>query len=186
MQERSILLRFLAVPLRQRLVAVGIAVAIGIGWFLLSRYGATPPATTAVLSFDAGGARQVDPGVMKANAKGPAVALAQLILIDEAVRELAKQAGLSFRSNKSELAEFRSRLDLAQTTPRLLRVNYKDTDKKRSAAVANAVANVLVAWTPASVVPAATSALSGPGAPSAKPAFAKSGRGRHSLHSQSH
>ena len=186
MQERTILLRFFAVPLRQRLVAGGIAVAIGSGLFLWSRYGATPPATTAVLSFDPGAARQVDPGVMNANAKGPAVALAQSILSDEAVRELAKQAGVSFSSNKSEVAEFRSRLDMAQTSARLLRVNYKDTDKKRSAAVANAVANMLVAWIPASVVPTATSAPSRPGAPSAKPAFAKSGRRRHILHSQSH
>jgi hypothetical protein len=200
MQERTILLRFLAAPLRQRLVAGGIAVAIGSGLFLWSRYGAAPLATTAVLSFDAAAARQVDPGVMNAKAKGPAVALAQSILSDEGVRELAKQAGVSFSTNKSEVAEFRSRLDLAQTSARLLRVNYKDTDKKRSAAVANAVANLLVAWIPASVaptaasvvpaatsvVPAATSAPSRPGAPSAKPVFAKSDRRRHSLHSQSH
>ena len=65
-------------------------------------------------------------------------------------------------------------------------MNYKDTDKKLSAAVANAVANMLVAWIPTSAVPTATSAPSQPGAPSAKPAFAKSGRKRHPLHSQSH
>ena len=86
---------------------------------------------------------------MNANAKGPAVALAQSILSDEAVRELAKQDGLSFSSNKSEVAEFRSRLDMAQNSGRLLRVNYKDIDKKRSVAVANAVVNTLVAWIPA-------------------------------------
>ena len=186
MQARTILLRCFAVPLRQKFVAGGIAVAIGSGLFLWSRYGATPPATTAVLSFDAGAARQTDPGVMNASAKEPAVALAQSILSDEAVRELAKQAGLSFSSDKSEVAEFRSRLDMAQTSARLLRVNYKDTDKKRSAAVANAVANMLVAWIPGSVVPTATPAPSRPGAPSAKPAFAKSRRQRHPLHPQSH
>ncbi len=193
MQERSILLRFLAAPLRQRLVAGGIAVVIGSGLFLWSRYGATPPATMAVLLFDAGAARQVDPGVMTAHAKEPAVALAQSILSDEAVRALAKQAGVTFSSNKSEVAEFRSRLVLAQTSATLLRVNYKDTDKKHSAAVANAVANLLVAWTPASVllaatsiVPTVTSPPSLPGARSAEAAFAKSGRWRHSLYSQSH
>jgi hypothetical protein len=186
MQERTILLRFLAAPLRQRLVAGGIAVVIGSGLFLWSRYGATPPATMAVLLFDADAARQVDPGVVNAHAKGPAVALAQSILSDEAVRELAKQAGVSFTSNKSEVAEFRSRLVLAQTSATLLRVNYKDSDKKHSAAVANAVANLLVAWTPASAAPTATSAPSQPGARSAEPAFAKWGRRRHSLHAQSH
>jgi hypothetical protein len=186
MGERTLLLHFFAVPLRQRLVAGGIAVAIGSGMFLWPRYGATPPATPAVLSFDAGAARQADPGVMNAHAKGPAVALAQSILSDEAVRELAKQAGVSFSSNKNEAAEFRSRLDMAQTSARLLRVNYKDTDKKLSAAVANAVANMLVAWIPTPVVPTATSAPSQPGARSAKPAVAKSGRQRHPLHAQSH
>ena len=185
MQERTILLRFLTAPLRQRLVAGGIAVVIGSGLFLWSRYGGTALATTAVLSFDAGAARQVDPGVMNAHAKGPAVALAQSILSDEAVRELAKQAGVSFGSNKSEVTEFRSRLDLAQTSASLLRVNYKDTDKKRSAAVANAVAYLLVGWIPTSVGPAATSPPSQPGAPSAEPAFVKSGRWRRSLHAQS-
>jgi hypothetical protein len=190
MQEGAILLRFLAAPLRQRLVAGGIAVVIGSGLFLWSRYGATP-ATTAVLSFDAGAARQVDPGVMNDHAKGPAVALAQSILSDEAVRELAKQVSPS--SNRSAVEEFRSRLVLAQTSATLLRVNYEDTDKKRSAAAANAVADLLVAWVPASamptatsVVPPATSALSQPDARSAEPAFAKSRRRRHSLHAQSY
>jgi hypothetical protein len=139
-----------------------------------------------VLSFDAGAARQAEPGVMNANAKEPAVALAQSILSDEAVSELAQQAGVPFNSNKSKAAEFRSRLDMAQTSAGLLRVNYKDTDKKLSAAVANAVANMLVAWIPASVVATATSAPAQSGARLAKPAFAKSGRQRHPLHSRSH
>jgi hypothetical protein len=186
MQERTILLRFLTAPLRQRLVAGGIAVVIGSGLFLWSRYDATPPATAAVLSFDAGAARQANPELMNAHAKGPAVALAQSILSDEMVRELAKQAGVSFNGNKSEVGEFRSRLVLAETSASLLRVNYRDSDKKSSAAVANAVANLLVAWTPALVVPTATSAASGPGAPSARQVAAKTGRRRHSLHAQSH
>jgi hypothetical protein len=192
MQGRTILLHFFALPLRHRLVAGGIAVAIGSGMFLWPRYGARPPATTAVLSFDAGAARQADPGVMNAHAKAPAVALAQSILSDGVVRVLTKQAGVSFASNKNEAAEFRSRLDMTQTSARLLRVNYKDTDKKLSAAVANAVANMLVAWIPTAVAPTATSVIptaasapSPPGAPPAKPAFGKSDRQRHPLHSQS-
>ena len=83
MQGRTILLRFLSAPLRQRLIAGGIAVVIGSGLFLWSRYGATSPATTALLSFDASAAQQVDLGVMNADAKGPAVALARSILSDE-------------------------------------------------------------------------------------------------------
>ena len=115
MRERTILLHFFAVPLRQRLVAAGIAVVMGSGLFVWSRYSATPPATTAVLSFDAGAVRQAEPGIMNANAKEPAVAIAQSILSDEVVGELAKQAGVPFTGSKSDAAKFRSRLDMAQT-----------------------------------------------------------------------
>jgi hypothetical protein len=176
MQERTILLHIFADPLRRRLVAGGLAVAIGIGLFVWLRYDTTPPATAAVLSFDAGAARQSEPGVMTANAKEPAVAFAQSILSDEAVRELARQTGVPFASSQNNVVEFRSRLDMAQTSIRLLRVNYKDTDKKLSAAVANAVANMLVAWMPSPVQQ---------GAPIATPALAKPVQQRRSLDSRS-
>ena len=172
MQERTILSRIFAEPLRRKLLAVGLAVAIAIGFSVWPRY----DTTTAVLSFDPGAARQAEPGVMAANAKEPAVALAQSILSDEAVGELARQAGVSFASSETNVVEFRSRLDMAQTSIKLLRVNYKDTDKKLSAAVANAVANMLVAWMPSPV---------GQGAPLATPALAKSGRQKRSLDSRS-
>jgi hypothetical protein len=129
-----------------------------------------------VLSFDAGAARQAEPGVMNENAKEPAVALAQSILSDEAVKELLRQTGLPFTTSENSVVEFRSRLDMAQTSVGLLRVNYKDTDKKLSAAVENAVANMLVAWMPSPVRQAA---------PLATPALTKSGRQRRSLDSRS-
>jgi hypothetical protein len=161
-----------AEPPRRKLLAMGLAVAIAIGFFVWSRY----DTTTAVLSFDPGAAQQAEPGVMTANAKEPAVALAQSILSDEAVRELARQAGVPFAGGETNVVEFRSRLDMAQTSVKLLRVNYKDNDKKLSAAVANAVANMLVAWMPSPVRQTA---------PLATPALAKSGRQRRSLDSRS-
>ncbi len=172
MQERTILSPIFAEPLRRKLLAVGLAVAIAIGFFVWPRH----DTTTAVLSFDPGAARQAEPGVMTANAKEPAVALAQSILSDEMVRELARQAGVPFASSETNVVEFRSRLDMAQTSIDLLRVNYKDTDKKLSAAVANAVANMLVAWMPSPVRQ---------GEPLATPARTKSGRQRRSLDSRS-
>jgi hypothetical protein len=180
MQARTILLHLFALPLRQKLVAGGIAIAIGSGLLVSSRY--APPATTAVLSFDA---QQAGTESMNANEKEPAVALAQSILSDEVVTGLAKQAAVPFPSGKNEVVEFRSRLDMAQTSPGLLRVNYTDTDRKVSAAVANAVANTLVAWMPAPVVANGTSALAGQGGPKAKHASAKSRHRRHALHSRS-
>jgi hypothetical protein len=172
MQQRAFSRNVSAEPLRRKLLTGGLAVAIGIGFFVWSRY----DMTTAVLSFDASAARQAEPGVMTANAEKPAVALAHSILSDEAVRELARQAGVPFASSETDVMEFRSRLDMAQTSVGLLRVNYKDTDKKLSAAVANAVANMLVAWMPTPVRQ---------GASLATPALAQSGRQRRSLDSLS-
>ena len=180
--QGAILLRLLALPQRQKLVAGGIAIAIGSGLPVWSWYAAPPATTAAVLSFDA---QQAGIGDMNANEKEPAVALAQSILSDEAVRGLAKQAGVNFPSGKNEVMEFRSRLDVVQTSPGLLRVNYTDTDRKVSAAVANAVANTFVAWMPAPVVATGTSALARQGGPIAKHASAKSGRRRHPSHSRS-
>jgi hypothetical protein len=182
MQERTILMRLFALSLRQKLVAGGIAIAIGSGLPVWSWYAAPPATTAAVLSFDA---QQAGTEAMNANEKEPAVALAQSILSDEAVRGLAKQAGMSFPSGKNEVMEFRSRLDMAQTSPGLLRVNYTHTDRKVSAAVANTVANTLVAWMPAPVVATGTSALARQAGPIAKHASAKPGHRRHPLHSRS-
>ena len=94
MRERMILLRFLAVPLRHKVVAAGIAVAVGIGFFAWAHHDATQSATTTVLSFDADTAWEAVPRIMSAHEKEPAVALAQSILSDEAVKGLEKQAGV--------------------------------------------------------------------------------------------
>jgi hypothetical protein len=144
MQEKNILLCFLAMPLRHKVIAAGIAVAIGSGFFLWSRNGMRP-ATTAEVSFDAGVARLVEPVAMQA--KQPAVALALLILSDEAVRGLADRTGVS-----GDVMEVRSRLKMTQSSPKLLEVNYREGDKELSAAMANAVANLLVAWRPAHII----------------------------------
>jgi len=141
MQERNILLCFLAVPLRHKLIAAVIAVAIGSGFFVWSRHGASRLATTAELWLDAGEARQSAPGVMQA--KEPAVALAQSILNDDAISGLAKRTGV-----KDNAAQFRSRLALTQPSPNLLHVDYRNSDQQLSVAMANAVANMLTAWTP--------------------------------------
>ena len=155
MQEKNILVRFLAVPLRQKVVAAGIAVAIGGGVFVLARYGEAKLATTAVLSFDASAVWQGEPGIM--HATKPAVALAQSILSDDVITGLATKVGV-----KGDAAEFRSRLELVQPSTKMLSVNYEDADATISAATANAVANVLVTWMPSPVITPAASTPSLP------------------------
>jgi hypothetical protein len=144
MQEKNILLCFLTLPLRHKVVAAGIAVAIASVFFLWSRH-AAPPATTAAVSFDAGAAGQIEPAALQA--KEPAVALARSILNDETVVGLAKRTGVN-----RDVAEFRSRLQVTQRSANLLDLNYRDGDREVSAATANAVANLLVAWKPSAAV----------------------------------
>ena len=161
MRERMLLLRLLAVPLRHKLVAAGIAVAVGIGFFAWAHHDAAQSATTAVLSFDADAAWETVPRIMSAHEKEPAVALAQSILNDEAVKGLAKQAGV-----QSDAVKFRSRLEMKQPSDKLLYVSYHDADKKLSAAAANAVANLLAAWRAS---PFVAPAMPAPAAPQSTP-----------------
>jgi hypothetical protein len=181
MRERMILLRFLAVPLRHKLVAAGIAVAVGIGFFAWAHHDAAQSATTAVLSFDADAAWETVPRIMSAHEKEPAVALAQSILSDEAVKGLEKQVSVN-----SDAVKFRSRLELKQPSDKLLYVNYHDADKKLSAASANAVANLLVGWRAS---PFVAPAMPAPAAPQSAPltthAIAQPYRHRQPLHPRS-
>lgn len=186
MRERMILLRFLAVPLRHKLVATGIAVAVGIGFFAWSHHDATQSATTAVLSFDADAAWEARPRIMSAHEKEPAVALAQSILSDEIVEGLAKQAGTPFAGTKSSAEEFRSHLEMRQLSDKVLHVNYRDADKKLSAAAANAVTNLLVAWGSSPfVAPAMPTPAAPQSAPSTPHEIAQSHRHRRPLQPRS-
>jgi len=143
-------LRFRVVPLRHKIIAAGVATAIAGGVYVLSKYGGTKSAGTASLSFNPGVARQIEPNVLDANE--PAVALAQSILSDDVVKAVSKQAGVSFSAANNDVSEFRSHLELTQISPKTLRVSYHDADQKKSAAAANTVAIILVAWTPFPVV----------------------------------
>jgi hypothetical protein len=175
MRMRSILQHVFALPLRQKLVAAGVAVAIGCGFWVLGSYVAKPPAATAVLSFAPGASGLIEGGAPDAT-KAPAVSLAQSILSEEVEMELAKQAGLPLTGTRSDVTEFRSRLELTQPSDRSLLVSYKHADRKLSAATADAVANLLVAWVPAPVAASMTSAATRESAPIAVPPFAQPNR----------
>ena len=153
MQEKSILLRFLAVPLGHKLLAVGVAVAIGSGLFILSRHAATQPLVPALLSFDESAAQEAAPEI--ARGKEPAVALAQSILTDEVLSGLANRPILSVFGQKSDPDQFRSRLQITQPSAKSLQLSYRDTNREFSTATANAVANLLVAWKPSPPAPPA-------------------------------
>ena len=121
MQVSTFLVRFRAVPLRHKIIAAGVAVAIAGGVYVLSKRGVTKSATTASLSFNPGVARQIEPRVL--DAKEPAVALAQSILSDDVVKAVSKQAGVSFSAAKNDVTEFRSHLEITQPSAKTLRAN---------------------------------------------------------------
>ena len=173
MQEKSILLRFLAVPLGHKLLAVGVAVAIGSGLFILSRHAATQPLVPALLSFDESAAQEAAPEI--ARGKEPAVALAQSILTDEVLSGLANRPILSVFGQKSDPDQFRSRLQITQPSAKSLQLSYRDTNREFSTATANAVANLLVAWKPS---PPAPPAPAPEAVPLATPAVAQPHRRR--------
>jgi hypothetical protein len=146
----TFLLHFRAVPLRHKIIAAGVAVAIVGGVYVLSKRSTTKSATTASLSFNPDVARQIEPGVL--DEKEPAVALARSILSDDVVKAVSKQAGVSFSAAKNDVTEFRSHLEMMQPAAKTLRVSYHDADQKKSATAVNTVAIILVAWTPFPVV----------------------------------
>jgi hypothetical protein len=87
---------------------------------------------------------------------------------------------------KSDAIKFLSRLEMVQPSDKLLYVNYHDADQKLSAAAANAVANLLVAW---SASPVVAPAMPAPAAPQSAPftthAIARPHRHRRPLHLRS-
>ena len=153
-------------PLGQKFFAVLLAIAVGAGVFTWQHRRAAQSTSAAVLSFDPSAAQQIDPGLVQA--AQPAVALAQSILTDPVVATLSKPAFLSSSDMNNRIGEFRSRLALSEPSPKTLRVQFTDADPARSAAAANAVANILAAWTPG----AATAPPSATQTPSLAPASA--------------
>ena len=163
----TFLLRFRALPLRHKIIAASVAVAITGGVYVVSKRGMTTSATTASLSFNPAVTRQIEPGVL--DAKEPAVALAQSILSDDVIEAVSKQTGVSFSAVKNDVTEFRSHLEITQPSAKTLRVSYHDADQKKSITVVNTVAIILAAWTPFPVVEPPPVAITQPAASPVRP-----------------
>ncbi|MGB7267598.1 MAG: hypothetical protein WBC92_18925, partial [Terracidiphilus sp.] len=163
-----------SVPLGQKLIAVVVAVATGLGLYAFLSYREAQLALAASLSFDANEAQALDPGI--ARAPHPAVVLGQSILSDSVVASLAPQAGLGASSTAVAIGEFRTHVELTQPSAGLLSVRYRDPDLSQAAATANAIAKALAAWTPstAGTAPASNStpspATSAPSSTTSTPA----------------
>lgn len=160
------------VPLGHKFFAFLLAVAVAAGVFAWQRRHATQSASAALLSFDPAAAQKLDPGL--AQSSEPASALAQSILTDPVVANLAQPAYLASSQMPARIGEFRSRLALSQPSQKTLRVQFTDPDPAKSMATANAVAKVLADWSPLTPAPASVAAPAPTTAPAAAPTPAPS------------
>jgi hypothetical protein len=142
------LMRFFAVPLGHKVLAVLLAVAVALGLHAWFRHNAAQSASAAELSFDPDAAQRIDPALAGGN--DPAVAIAQSMLTDQVVAGLSKQAYLSAADMTSRMGEFRTRLELTQPAAHTLDIRFQDPDPAKSVETENAVANALAWGTPAS------------------------------------
>lgn len=134
-------------PLGHWIIAVFLAAGVGWGVHAWLSQRAAQSAQTATLSWDPAVARQVEPDL--ANAAEPAVAMAESILTDSVVASLAQSASLPSSTSTVRIGEFRSRLELRQSSAQVLEVQFRDPDSDRAARIANSVAGTLAAKTSA-------------------------------------
>lgn len=160
-KRRSGLLR---APLGHWLIALILAAAVAWGVRFWLGYKSAQSAQTATLSWDAGAARQMDPDL--ASTAEPAVAMADSILSDPVIARLAQSASLPSSASPARIGEFRSRLELRQSSARLLQVRFLDASPEDAERTTNAVAGALVAGTS----PGAGAPAPGVAAASAPPA----------------
>ncbi|MGA7524262.1 MAG: hypothetical protein WBW84_17560 [Acidobacteriaceae bacterium] len=174
------------VPLGHWVIAV--IFAVGVAWGIHAWLGqrASQSAQTATLSWDAAVARQADPNL--AGAAEPVVAMAQSILSDSVVASLAQSASLPSSGSTARIGEFRSRLELRQSSPSLLQVQFHDASAQRAVRTANAVARTLIAGplasasAPAAAVPnPVLNPLNAPSAAAKAPVTAPVSRSNNAL-----
>jgi hypothetical protein len=143
MEKQRSSMGLLRAPLGHWIIAAILAAAVAWGVHAWLGYKAAQSVQTATLSWNAGAARQMDPDL--ANAAEPAVATAESILSDSVVAGLAQSASLPSPTLKTRVGEFRSRLELRQSSASLLQVQFRDANPERAVQATNAVARTLVA-----------------------------------------
>ena len=172
MQEKNFAERFASISLGHKLIAVVAAVGIAVGGHLLLQRRAVLNASAAALSFDAHAATAIDPGL--ASAHDPAVALAESVLTDAKVKQLAASAPTDASSITDRLGEFRSNLQLTQPSANILEVRYFASGDALSYEAANRVARALAqsgfsrSGAPVDAAPAPAPAAPAPKAPQAE------------------
>jgi hypothetical protein len=164
MRIRVLFGRLIALPLRHKLIAAGIVVAVIAGYQVWARHLSPQEYTSsALLFFDRTAAPKPDPGVVHTD-QTQVTELAKSILSDDRVNAICKHFGLFPDSSGGDAARFRSNLMLSGESTSSLRVTWRGTDRSQTMAVTNTLAVLLTSW-----VPSAAHQNSEPGAPEPAP-----------------
>ena len=148
MRIRFMVGRLIALPLRHKLIAAGIVVALIAGYLVWARH--LPPqeyASSTLLFFDRTAAPKPDSGIVHTD-RTQATELAKSILTDNLVNAICKHFGLFPDSSGGDAARFRANLMLSGESTSSLRVTWRGTDRSQTVAVTNTVAVLLTSWVP--------------------------------------
>jgi hypothetical protein len=138
--------RLVALPLKHKLIAAGIAVGVTACYLIWARH--LPPqeyTSSALLFFDQTAAPKSDSGRVQAG-QTQAPELAKSILNDDLIAAICKHFGLFPDSSGQKVTRFRSNLMLSRESTSSLRVTWRGADRRQTIAVANTVAVLLTSW----------------------------------------
>jgi hypothetical protein len=148
MRVRFLVGRLIALPVRHKLIAGGIAMAFLAGCLVWTRH--LPPQEyigSALLFFDRTAVPTPDPGKVHTD-QIEAIELAKAVLSDDLVNALCKHFALYPDSRGGEAARFRSNLMLSRESTSSLRVTWRGTDRSQTVTVTNTVSMLLTSWVP--------------------------------------
>lgn len=153
---QALLRRAVHVPLRHLLVALGMAVAVGAGFWIWSVSLPVDYASASLLAYET--PHHFLAIGLPADAEAPTIRIAQSVLSPAMFSKLADQVHFTLDSESisdrpkdqnaavARLDSFRSHFDLSQPGPGLLQVSYHGREQKQVEASTNAVASTLAAW----------------------------------------
>ena len=147
-------MRFFSIPLGHKLTAVLVAGAAVYGIHIWLERRAVETASTAELSFSLHAARRLDAGFVHGRGR-PGCSFRAVGPEQSEVADLSKPAFLSTAGVMSRIGEFRSRLNLTQISLKSWGCGSRMPDSAKAVQTANAIADALVAWSPAPDAPAA-------------------------------
>ncbi len=159
---QALLRRLVRVPLRHLLLASGIGLAIGIGFWVWSSQLPINYVSSALLSYET--PHRLLDAATPPDSQAPTVRIAESVLTPAELLKIATQlqfvanassdSGGSLNASSVDVKSFRSHYALSQPAPGFLQITYRGQDLRQVEASINTLASTLAAWVPAPPAPA--------------------------------